>query len=139
MEHNNTNTAHYTILLVDDDEFLVDMYALKFTQAGHTIVVASSAEEALEKLADTSFAPDAVLVDLVMPKMDGFELMEAIKQRDLQGHAKLIVLSNQGEQEDIERAKSLGAVGHIIKANAIPSEVLTMVEDLIANTNTTDK
>jgi len=126
-----SNSKKYTILLVDDDAFLVDMYALKFTQTGHTIITASNAEEALDKLADTSFKPDAIVMDLVMPKMDGFQLMEEIKKRGLQGDAKFIVLSNQGEPEDIEKAKDLGAVGHIVKANAIPSEVVARVDSLL--------
>lgn len=121
----------YTILLVDDDEFLVDMYSLKFSQAGHTVASVRSGDAALEKLAEANFTPDAVLMDIVMPQMDGFALLENIKEKGLAPQAALIVLSNQGESEDIERAKSLGAIGHIVKANAIPSEVLALVEEMI--------
>ena len=123
----------YNILLVDDDEFLIDMYSLKFSQAGHTIRAAKSADEALEALKDDGYTPDAVVLDLVMPYMDGFELLAAITEKDLAPGAALIVLSNQSEKEDLEKAKSLGAAGHIVKANAIPSEVLTMIEKIIAN------
>ena len=123
----------YKLLIVDDDEFLLDMYSLKFTQGGHEVVAAGSAEEALEKLRDASYKPDAIILDLVMPKINGFELMEKIQEEDLQKDAIFIVLSNQGEDEDIERAKEYGAVGHIIKANAIPSEVLELIEGYIQN------
>jgi len=123
----------YTILLVDDDEFLVDMYCLKFSQAGHKILSKQSAEAALEQLKDTNYKPDAVVMDLVMPKMDGFELLRQIKEQKLAPDAALIVLSNQGEKEDLAKAKEFGAVGHIVKANAIPSEVLSIVEGIIAN------
>ena len=123
----------YNIFLVDDDEFLVDMYSLKFSQAGHTVQSAPSAEDALVKLQNPNYSPDAVLLDLVMPKMDGFELLQQIKEQDLQKDAVLIVLSNQGEKRDLERVKKLSADGHIVKANAIPSEVLSMVEKIIAD------
>ena len=122
----------YTILLVDDDAFLVGMYSHKFTQAGHTIHVAQSVKDAVTKLKDPTFSPDAIILDLVMPHMDGFSLLEHIHNNNLAPGVALIVLSNQNEQEDIERARALGAVGHIIKANAVPSEVLTSVERIIA-------
>lgn len=126
------DTEKYTILFVDDDELLVDMYCLKFSQTGHVVDSAKSAHEAIEKLKDPEFNPDAVVFDLVMPEMDGFELLEKIKKENLAPDAALIVLSNQGEQHDLEKAKKLGAVGHIVKANAIPSEVLMMVDKIIA-------
>ncbi|MBF05194.1 response regulator [bacterium] len=123
----------YSILFVDDDDFLIDMYSLKFSQAGHKIKTAQSTDAALEKLHEEGFTPDAVLFDLVMPRKDGFELLKEIKNQNLAPNAVLIVLSNQSERENIDKAKSLGATGHIIKANAIPSEVLQIVEDAVAN------
>ncbi len=121
----------YNILFVDDDEFLVDMYSLKFSQAGHHIQAVRSAEAALERLHEEGYTPDAVVFDLVMPKMDGFDLLKEIQKQQLAKGAALIVLSNQGEAESLAKAKALGATGHIIKANAIPSEVLKLVENII--------
>lgn len=126
------NGKKYSVLLVDDDSFLVDMYSMKFSQAGHEVQSAQSVEEALTKL-EEGYTPDAVVFDLVMPRMDGFDLLSNIKEKKLVPKSVLIVLSNQGEKEDLERAKELGAAGHIVKANAIPSEVLTMVEHIIEN------
>ncbi len=130
-----TTTAPFSVLLVDDDSFLIDMYSLKFSHAGHAVATAQSAMEALEKLRN-GLTPDAVVFDLVMPEIDGFGLLEAIQNEGLAKGAALIVLSNQGEKEDIERARTLGAVGHIIKANAIPSEVLALVEQYVQKTRT---
>ena len=121
----------YSILLVDDDTFLIDMYSLKFSQAGHTVRSAQGTQEALTILKEGDYAPDAVVFDLVMPKMDGFELLKHIREEGLAKGAALIVLSNQGEKEDLDRARDLGAIGHIVKANAIPTEVLATVERLI--------
>lgn len=116
-----------SILLVDDDSFIIDMYSIKFTSAGYSLTVSQSVEEALAKLRG-GFVPDILITDLVMPKMSGFDLLEAVQKEKLIPHATKIVLSNQSESADIARAKELGAHGHIIKANAIPSEVLSLVE-----------
>ncbi len=116
------------ILLVDDDAFLRDMYATKFSEAGCDVSVAAHAEEALQTLERE--AHDVVLLDMVMPGMSGVELLQAIAEHDIQ--VKAIVLSNQGEQSDISAATEAGAIGYIIKAESIPSEVVKKVTALVA-------
>lgn len=116
--------ATYRIYLVDDDRFLLDMYAVKFKAAGHEITAFQNGEDALKALREQP-APDALLLDIVMPTIDGFEVLSAMRQEQLAPATKVIVLSNQGQESDIEKAKSLGATGYIIKASAIPSEVFT--------------
>jgi len=118
------STKPYRLYLVDDDRFLLDMYAVKFKGAGHEVTAFSGGEEILKALREQP-APDAVLLDIVMPGMTGFEILEAIKRENLAPTAKFIVLSNQGQESDIEQAKALGAAGYIIKASAIPSEVFS--------------
>ncbi|MBU6214584.1 response regulator [Patescibacteria group bacterium] len=115
----------YRIYLVDDDKFLLDLYAVKFKNSGHDVYSFASGEELLAALhkADTK-DPDAILVDLIMPGMGGFEAIEEIRKENLIPHTKIIILSNQGQDSDIERAKQLAADGYIVKASAIPSEVL---------------
>ncbi len=119
-----TPTKHYRLYLVDDDRFLLDMYAVKFKAANHEVTAFSGGEEVLKALRELP-APDALLLDIVMPEVDGFDVLETIHTEQLVPTTKLIVLSNQGQESDIERAKSLGAHGYIIKASAIPSEVYT--------------
>ncbi|MDB5265248.1 MAG: two component transcriptional regulator, two-component system, OmpR family, response regulator [Parcubacteria group bacterium] len=114
----------YRLYLLDDDRFLLDMYAVKFRAAGHEVTAFSTGDELLKALREKP-APDALLVDIVMPAMDGFEVMEAIRKEKLAATTKIIVLSNQGQDSDIDKAKELGAAGYIIKASAIPSEVYT--------------
>ena len=116
--------ATYRLYLVDDDRFLLDMYAVKFKAAGHEVTAFQNGEDALKALREQP-APDALLLDIVMPNIDGFEVLSTIAKEQLAPNAKVIVLSNQGQQSDIEKAKSLGAAGYIIKASAIPSEVYT--------------
>lgn len=114
------------ILLVDDDAFLRDMYATKFQEAGHTVEVAQNGSEALGKIAEESF--DVVLLDMVMPGMTGTELLEKIRLENKD--VKCVVLSNQGEQTDIAEANKAGAIGYIVKAESIPSQVVDKVEAL---------
>jgi len=112
----------YRIYLVDDDRFLLDMYALKFKNAGHEVIAFNAPEEALAALRKDP-APDAMLLDVIMPMMTGFELLETIRKEKLCPTTKYIILSNQGQDSDLEKAKELAAAGYIIKASAIPSEV----------------
>ena len=113
----------YRIYLTDDDRFLLDMYAVKFKGAGHDVTAFQGGEELLGHLRKDP-APDAILLDVIMPGMDGFQVLEAVRKEKLAPSTKVIILSNQGQDTDIEKAKALGAAGYIIKASAIPSEVL---------------
>ena len=117
-------TQTYSVFIVDDDRFLLDMYAVKFKSAGVNVSAFQSGEDMLVKLRDGS-APDAILLDIVMPGLDGFGVLEIIRKEKLAPKTKIIILSNQGQDSDIERATKLGAAGYIVKASAIPSEVLS--------------
>lgn len=112
----------YRIYLVDDDRFLLDMYAVKFKAAGHEVTAFQAGSAALDALRKDP-APDAILLDVVMPEIDGFGVLEAIRKENLGGSMKVIMLTNQGQPADIERATQLKVDGYIIKASAIPSEV----------------
>lgn len=116
----------YRIYLVDDDRFLLDLYMVKFKNAGHEVVAFNSGQDFLTAVrkADTP-APDAVLLDIIMPGVGGFEVLEAIRKENLVSKSKVIILSNQGLDADIEKAKAFNIDGYIVKASAIPSEVLT--------------
>jgi CheY-like chemotaxis protein len=118
------------IFLVDDDTFLLDMYAAKFHGMGHAVETAKSVEEALVKLRG-GVAYDAILLDMVLPGMTGIDLLNAIRTEKLVGNAKTIVLSNQGDQTDIDAAMASGAHGYIIKAHMIPSEVVAKVVSIV--------
>jgi CheY-like chemotaxis protein len=113
------------ILLVDDDAFLRDMYATKFSELGHQIDVADSSETALAKLQSEIY--DAVLLDVIMPGMTGVELLKRIKSDKLGGNPVCIMLTNQSEEMDKQAAMSEGAKGYIVKAERIPSEVVEEV------------
>jgi two-component system, OmpR family, alkaline phosphatase synthesis response regulator PhoP len=113
----------YSIFLVDDDRFLLDMYSLKFKSAGCAVEAIADSSAALDKLRG-GFSPDIILLDLVMPVVTGFEFLETVRKEGLAKNTRIIVLSNQGAQEDVDKATALGAAGYIIKASSIPSEVV---------------
>lgn len=114
------------IFIVDDDKFLLDMYTFKFKERGFEVIQAFGSIDALNKLKG-GIVPDAVLLDVVMPAMDGFELLALIKSEKLVPDAKIIVLSNLGQPTDVEKGRALGANGYVIKASATPSEVVEKV------------
>ncbi|MCA9361357.1 response regulator [Candidatus Kaiserbacteria bacterium] len=115
------------ILLLDDDVFLRDMYAIKFTERGDKPTPVSTGMEALSLLEEETF--DVVVTDMVMPQMSGLDLLRKIKEK----HPKLpcIVLSNQGESFDKDDAEKAGAVGYIVKAEYVPSEVVEKVHTIL--------
>ena len=114
------------ILIVDDDSFLLDMYALKFSQSGADVMTGLGALPALEKL-HGGYNPDIILLDIVMPGMDGFEFLEKMKSEKLADKAVKIILSNRGADTDVKRGTELGASGYIVKASTTPTEVLNQV------------
>jgi DNA-binding response OmpR family regulator len=116
------------ILLLDDDSFLRDMYATKFTEAGHTVEAAESGQAALTAMKENTF--DVVLLDLVMPGMSGMEFLAAAKAAHEDAKTKYVVLSNQGEESDKTAAREAGAIGYIVKAESIPSDVVKKIESL---------
>lgn len=125
----------YRVYLTDDDRFLISLYSAKFRSAGNEVESFSSAEDLLQRLRKDAkgkqAAPDAVLLDLIMPGVDGFSAIETIRKESLAKGAKLIVLSNEGQDAEIAHAKALGADEYIVKSSAIPSEVLAEVDRVL--------
>jgi CheY-like chemotaxis protein len=122
-------------MFVDDDTFLLDMYALKFSKNNFDVHTAQGPDQAL-KILKEGFSPDIILLDVVMPGMDGIQLLATLRQENLIPKAVVIMLTNQGLPEDIERAKKLNVDGYIIKAMTIPSEVLDEVNKIYAAVRT---
>ena len=119
------------ICIVDDDPFLLDMYNLKFQQAGYEVACFTDSGKSLESLRNGD-KYDIILLDLVMPKIDGFEVLKTIREENLCGEDTVIViLSNQGQDKDIAKAEEFGIDGYLIKANTLPSEVLEYVHNLV--------
>ena len=118
------------ILIVDDDEFLLDMYSTKFREAGFEVDFATEGMAAKEKMKKHDF--EVILLDIVMPGLDGFTLLKDVRQEkgDIK-HTLIIYLTNLGQREDIEKGLALGVDDYIIKAHFTPSEVVKKVEELL--------
>ena len=121
-----------SILFVDDDKFLLDMYSLKFSKNDFDVHTAEGSEKALKMIRD-GLRPDILLIDIVMPGMDGIELLTALTKENLVKNTVVIMLTNQGLPDDIARAKKLNVDGYIIKATTIPSEVLAEVTKIYSS------
>lgn len=118
------------VLIVDDDPYISEMYSLKFKESGFDIETAMNGKEALDKV--KTYQPDIVLLDIVMPVYDGFEVLKRLKADPATAGQKVVILSNLGQKEDIERGKELLANDYIIKAHFTPSEVVEKVRSILA-------
>ncbi len=127
---NNSKPAK--ILIVDDDKFLLNMYSVKFQKENYEVVTAGDGAEALKRL-EEGVVPDAIVLDIVMPVMDGLEFLEKMRAGNYAKDSTILILSNQGQSSDIEKAKVLGIDGYIVKATTIPSEVVTEVQRMLQN------
>jgi len=121
------------ILIIDDDSFLLDMYALKFSKSNFSVSTALGPESALEKLRN-GLSPEIILLDIMMPVMDGFELLTKMREENISPNSIIIFLSNRGQLSDVTQAETLGASGYIVKASSTPSEVIDKVINIINNT-----
>lgn len=118
------------VLIIDDDEFLLDMYSTKFKEVGFDVEFASSASEALNKMRN-NIIPKVILLDIVMPGMDGFEFLSIFNQENLAPDSRIIVLSNLGQKDHFDKALSLGADDYIVKAYFTPSELVKKTEAIL--------
>lgn len=118
------------MLVVEDDKFLLKILQMKFAAEGFDVRVAADGEEALRQLA--AEAPSFIVLDLILPKFNGFEVLAAIKANPLFQHVPVVVLSNLGQDEDIQRAASLGAIDYLVKSSMSIFEVVQRVKDAYA-------
>ena len=125
-------TPKRKILFIDDDPMLLQMWEVKFSNSGRYEVIKSPAPlDALKKLRE-GLVPEVILSDVVLPVMDGIELLSTIKKEGLAPKAKLGILSNQSQDSDIARAEKIGVSVYIVKSETIPSALLEKVDALFA-------
>lgn len=117
------------ILVVEDDRTLARLYAAKLEKSGYEVAVAFDGEEGLEKV--VSFQPDVVLLDIIIPKLDGFAVLERMKQDPKAAHIAVILLTNLGQDEDVSKGKKLGARDYLVKSQFTPSEIVQKMEAVL--------
>lgn len=108
------------ILLVEDDNFLANIYKTKFEMEGFKVSVAENGELGLKDAIKKQ--PDIILLDILLPKMDGFTVLEHLKDEEDTKDIPVVLLTNLGQKDDVERGLKLGAVDYLIKAHFKPSE-----------------
>lgn len=119
----------HKILLVEDDPFLLDMYSTKFKEVGFDVSVAQDGEMGLNKAKE--LMPELVLLDIVLPKKDGFEVLKILKSDSQTAGIPVILLTNLGLEGDVKRGLELGAQSYIIKAHFTPTEVVAKVKEIL--------
>ncbi len=117
------------VLLVEDDEMLHSMYTQKFEKEGYEVISAYNGSDGVKK-AQTE-KPALILMDIIMPKMDGFVALKKLKKKDETKDIPVIMLTNLGQEEDVKKGKELGADDYFIKANHTPAEVVAKVKELL--------
>lgn len=118
------------ILLVEDDRFLIDIYSTKLKQSGFSVEVVTTGDEVLKRIAEKK--PDLLVLDIVLPQLNGWQLLKKIKANPKLKDLKVIILSNLGQKEEVEKGMSLGASKYLIKAHYTPSEVVGEIKKLLS-------
>lgn len=121
--------AKQKILLVEDDTFLAGMYVTKLSLEHFQVVLATDGRQGVKMAKEEK--PDAVLLDIVLPKMDGFQVLSAIRKDPVTAKTPVILLTNLGQKSDVDRGLALGANDYLIKAHFLPSEVIAKLKKLI--------
>ena len=118
-----------TILLVEDDPFLIEIYTTKFKETGFSTKVIADGNIALRRIREEN--PTLVLLDIVLPNVDGWEILRAIKNDDKLKNIIIVILSNLSEKEDVEKGLKLGAAKYLIKSHYTPSEVVEEIKKIL--------
>lgn len=122
-----------SILLIEDDPFLIDIYTTKLKESNFTVDVATDGEQGLRKLFEKNF--DLLVLDIVLPQIDGWEILKKIKDlrfnlKHLEG-LKIVILSNLGQKKEVEKGMEMGAIKYLIKAHFTPSEVVEEIKKIL--------
>ncbi|MDD2913303.1 MAG: response regulator [Candidatus Pacebacteria bacterium] len=117
------------ILIVEDDKFLRELISQKLSKEGYEIVEAADGEEGVKKAKEEK--PSLVLLDLILPGIDGFDVLERLKEDSALEGIPVIIISNLGQREDIERGLKMGAVDFLVKAHHTPLEIIEKIKEFL--------
>jgi len=118
-----------TILVIEDDKFLRELITQKLIKEGYEISEAVDGEEGIKKIKEEK--PGLILLDLILPEIDGFEVLSRMKEDPAVSSIPVIILSNLGQKEDVERGLKLGAVDYLIKAHFTPGEIVEKIRNIL--------
>ncbi|MFC1663556.1 response regulator transcription factor [Patescibacteria group bacterium] len=125
----NNKSSAKRILVVEDDKFLRDLIVKKLTKEGYEPSEAIDGEEGAKKTKEEK--PDLILLDLILPGIDGFEVLSRIKNDSSLSSIPVIILSNLGQKDDVEKGLKMGAVDYLIKAHFTPGEIIEKIKNAL--------
>ena len=117
------------VLIIEDDKFLRDLMAQKLVAEGYDVIEAMDGEKGLESAKQEK--PDLILLDLILPGIDGFEILANVKADQNISQIPVVILSNLGQAGDVDRSLRLGAKSYMIKAHFTPAEIIAKVKEII--------
>ena len=129
MDTPSSSQSKRKILLVEDDEFLNEIYSVKFSAAGFDFASAKNGKQGLEKAKE--FKPDLALIDLIMPEMDGYTMLEKLRQDTEIKDTKVIILTNVIPDEGIERVARLGILDYVVKSDMSASNLVDKISKIL--------
>lgn len=117
------------VIFVEDDAFLSQIFTKALEDAGYDVISPRSAEECL-KVSERE-KPDLFLLDIILPHMDGFELIEELQKNQNLRQIPILIITNLSNKEDIDKAKSMGVAGYLIKAHTLPADVVAKIQTIL--------
>lgn len=118
------------VLIIEDDDFLLDLEATKINKSGYEVLVAKTGEEALQKILEPGI--DIILLDLVLPNYDGFDILKKIREGETTKKIPVIIFSNLSESKDVEKATGLGINKFMVKSNFSLEELISEINKILA-------
>jgi len=119
----------YSVVVVEDDTLILDIITFKFKKKEWDVHSTMDGESGIDKIKEVK--PDIILLDILLPGISGYEVLELLKKDTELEHIPVLVLSNYGQKEEIDKSLSLGAVDHLVKANVILDEVVANSTQII--------
>lgn len=137
MSDEQNNNKNYTLVVIEDDKYLADIYATKLKLEGFNVEVANDGESGLKAI--KRLMPDLILLDILMPGMDGFSVLHAIKTDEAIKDLTVIMLTNLNSPEDVKKGLELGAADYMVKAHFVPADIVTKVKSILSISNNLKK
>lgn len=126
---NKKKDKKYTLVVIEDDKYLADIYATKLKLEGFNVEIANDGEAGVKAV--KKLIPDLILLDIMMPVMDGFSVLHEIKTDEKTKDITVIMLTNLNSPEDVKKGLELGAADYMVKAHFVPADIVTKVRNIL--------
>lgn len=118
-----------TILLVEDDPFIVDIYVSQFRKEGFNVDVANDGQAALKKIKNS--CPDLLVLDIILPKINGWELLKMLRDEPGTKNLKVIVISNLDQKDNLDNISNFGVIKYFLKIESTPGEIADVIKEIL--------